>query len=42
MRVMRLRRVPRRVYTRELFALFQDQGLISVAVAPKTECGAVV
>ena len=28
-------------HTRELFALFQDQGLIPVAATPKTECGAV-
>ena len=32
----------RRVYTRELFALFQNQGLLPVANIPKTECGAVI
>jgi hypothetical protein len=32
----------RRAYTRELFALFQNQGLLPVANAPKTECGAAI
>ena len=37
-RVVRLRRV----YTSELFAMYQDQGFIPVVVTPKTEWGAVI
>jgi hypothetical protein len=32
----------RRVYTKELFALFHERGMIPVANTPRTECGAVI
>jgi hypothetical protein len=32
----------RRVYAKELFALFQERNMIPVAITPETECGAVI